>query len=242
MMATRLYPADEPGFFQENPDQPARHRPKLRAMRPLQPRYWRLLLLCLALASCVSAPPAEENSNWTRQRDQLQRLDSWQLSGRVNIRYDNESHTPRIRWQQQNLEYQIRLWGTFNAGNTLIVGRPGYVTMQQNSGTLTASSPEDLILQQLGYELPVSYLEYWIKGLPAPNTPADLTFNELNQLTNLSQFGWSVSYTDPRQYGAITLPRRVELTRPQNDIRLRFIGLNWDLSGATAVTTNNSTN
>ena len=154
------------------------------------------------------------------------------MSGRVNIRYDNESHTPRIRWAQQKLEYQIRLWGTFNAGNTLIVGRPGYVTMQQNGDVLTAASPEDLILQQLGYELPVSFLEYWIKGMPAPNTPADLTFNELNQLTKLSQFGWSVSYTDPRQYGAISLPRRVELTRPQNDIRLRFIGLNWDLDAS----------
>ena len=104
--------------------------------------------------------------------------------------------------------------------------------MQQNGDILTAASPEDLILQQLGYELPVSFLEYWIKGMPAPNTPADLTFNELNQLTNLYQLGWSVSYTDPRLYGVIFLPRRVELTRPQNDIRLRFIGLNWNFDSA----------
>ena len=97
---------------------------------------------------------------------------------------------------------------------------------------LTAASPEDLILQQLGYELPVSFLEYWIKGLPAPDSPADLTFNELNQLTNLYQLGWSGSYTDPRLYGVIFLPRRVELTRPQNDIRLRFIGLNWNFDSA----------
>lgn len=187
-----------------------------------------LLFLTAFLSACSSiAPPADENSDWARQRDQLQELDSWELRGRVNVRYDNESHTPRIQWLQQNVEYHIRLWGTFNAGNTLIVGRPGYVTMENDGETLSAASPEELILQQLGYELPVSQLNYWIKGLPAPEGEAQLSFNELNQLTTIKQADWTINLSDMRQYGAFSLPRRVELTRPRNDIRLRFIGLNW---------------
>jgi outer membrane lipoprotein LolB len=186
-------------------------------------------VVLLVTACSGSAPPAVENSSWVQHRDQLQDLDSWQLRGRVNVRYNNESHTPRIRWMQQNMDYNIRLWGTFNAGNTTIVGRPGYVTMEQGGEVLTASRPEDLILQQLGYELPVSYLEYWIRGLPAPASSADLTFNELNQLAQMVQDGWTIIYTDPRQYGSISLPRRVEVTRPRNDVRLRFVGLNWTL-------------
>ncbi len=189
-------------------------------------------LICsgLSLAACTSipvAPPAEESSDWARQRDQLQELDSWELRGRVNVRYDDESHTPRIQWMQQSVEYHIRLWGTFNAGNTLIVGRPGFVTLEQDGEIVSASSPEQLILQQLGYELPVSHLNYWIKGLPSPDLEADLSFNELNQLTTIKQANWTINLSEPRQYGSISLPRRVELTRPQNDIRLRFIGLNW---------------
>ena len=186
-------------------------------------------LLATALLSACSAiaPPAEENSDWVRQREQLQNLDSWELRGRVNVRYDNESHTPRINWLQQNAEYQIRLWGTFNAGNTLIVGSPGYVTLENDGETLSASSPEELILGQLGYELPISQLNYWIKGLPSPEFEAQLSFNELNQLTTIMQADWTISLSDMRQYGSISLPRRVELTRPRNDIRLRFIGLNW---------------
>ena len=187
------------------------------------------LLLAIALLSACAAvaPPAEENSDWARQRDQLQDLDSWELSGRVNVRYDNESHTPRIIWLQQNVEYHIRLWGTFNAGNTLIVGRPGYVTLENDGETVDASSPEELILRQMGYELPVSQLNYWIKGLPSPDSEAQLSFNELNQLTTIEQADWTINLSDMRQYGPISLPRRVELTRPRNDIWLRFIGLNW---------------
>ncbi len=190
-------------------------------------RMLRLVLLGTFLSNCAIAPPASENSDWSRQRDQLQKLNSWELRGRVNVRYDNESHTPRIIWLQQNVDYNIRLWGTFNAGATEIVGRPGFVTMENDGQMLSANSPEDLILEQLGYELPVSQLNYWIKGLPAPDSEAQLAFNELNQLTTIQQADWTINLSDMRQYGALSLPRRVELTRPRNAIRLRFIGLNW---------------
>lgn len=192
-----------------------------------------ITLLLGILTACGSiAPPAVVNSNWEKQREALTNLDSWQLRGRVNVRYNDESNTPRIRWMQQNVEYHIRLWGTFNAGNTIIVGRPGFVTLEQGGDVLTASSPEDLILQQLGYELPVSYLEHWVKGIPAPGSPADLNFNDLDQLTVLQQDGWTVSYSDMRQYDELSLPREVIVTRPKNDIRLRFVGLNWQLNGS----------
>jgi len=190
-------------------------------------RMLRLVLLGTFLSNCAIAPPASENSDWSRQRDQLQKLNSWELRGRVNVRYDNESHTPRIIWLQQNVDYNIRLWGSFNAGATEIVGRPGFVTMENDGQMLSANSPEELILEQLGYELPVSQLNYWIKGLPAPDSEAQLAFNELNQLTTIQQADWTINLSDMRQYGALSLPRRVELTRPRNAIRLRFIGLNW---------------
>lgn len=189
------------------------------------------LSLLLTLAGCAAiAPPAVENSVWSSLRGNLESLDDWQLSGRVNVRYYDEAYTPRIRWQQQDSRYAIRLWGTFNAGSTTIEGRPGFVTLQQDGNVLTASSPEDLILQQLGYELPVSHLEYWIKGLPAPGNEAELAFNELNQLSQLVQDGWTVTYPDPRQYDDLTLPRRVDMTRDNDQVRLRFVGLSWNLN------------
>jgi outer membrane lipoprotein LolB len=200
-------------------------------MKPTLAIYFTLLLSLLNACSSL-APPAERSSDWVRQRTALQELDSWQLRGRVNVRHNDESDTPSIQWTQQNIEYHIRLWGTFNVGTTVVVGRPGYVTLEQGGDVLTASSPEDLILQQLGYELPVSYLEYWIKGIPAPGSRSDLRFNELNQLIALTQGGWTVSYTDLRQYGNLSLPRRVDVTRNEDDIRLRFFRLNWQLDGS----------
>jgi outer membrane lipoprotein LolB len=189
------------------------------------------------LSACSSvAPPAEINSDWVKQRTALEELDSWQLRGRVNVRYNGESDTPSIQWMQQNVEYHIRLWGTFNVGTTVIVGRPDYVTLEQGGDVLTANSAEELILQQLGYELPVSYLEYWIKGIPAPGSKADLRFNELNQLVALVQDGWTVNYSNLRQYGDLSLPHRVDVSRSENDIKLRFFRLNWQVDSSESDT------
>lgn len=186
-------------------------------------------VLAAALAACASAPPAAERGDWPAQRDSLEALENWQFRGRVNVRYDNESHTPRILWQQQDRNYNIRLWGSFNAGNTRITGDPAGVTLEADGEVLTAETPEDLILEQLGYELPVSHLEYWIRGLPAPGGDADLQFNERDQLAEIRQQGWSVSYPDPRQYGDLSLPGEMEVLRSADDVRLRFVGLRWTI-------------
>ena len=187
-------------------------------------------VLAVALAACASAPPAAERGDWPAQRESLEALENWQFRGRVNVRYDNESHTPRILWQQQDRNYNIRLWGSFNAGNTRITGDPAGVTLEADGEVLTAETPEDLILEQLGYELPVSHLEYWIRGLPAPGGDADLQFNERDQLAEIRQQGWSVSYPDPRQYGELSLPGEMEVLRSADDVRLRFVGLRWTIN------------
>ena len=188
-----------------------------------------LALLVILISNCSTVPPIASTADWQQQRAIQEELRDWMLRGRVNVQYENESHTPRIQWHQRDKGYNIRLWGTFNAGNTRIIGQRGDVTMEHDGKVFKANSPEDLILQQLGYELPVSYLEYWVRGMPAPNSRADFTLNEQNQLSQINQDGWTIKYKDHRQYGNFILPRRVEVTRPRNDIRLRFVSLTWKL-------------
>jgi len=191
-----------------------------------------LTMSIILFSNCSTFTPVAPTADWQQQRAIQEELKNWMLRGRVNVQYENESHTPRIQWRQQDKEYNIRLWGTFNAGNTRITGQKEYVTMEHKGDVFKAKSPEELILRQLGYELPVSYLEYWVRGLPAPNSEANFTLDELNQLSQINQDGWTINYQEHRQYGDFILPRRVEVTRPRNDIRLRFVGLTWNLNSA----------
>ena len=189
-----------------------------------------LLVLSIVLSKCSSTTLDLSNHNWQEQRALLEKTSDWQLRGRVNVRYQNESYTPRIQWQQLGDNYRIRLWGTFNAGNTLIIGEPKLVTMEREGDSITANTPEELVLDNLGYELPISYLEFWVRSLPAPGSDAELDFSDQNHLATIKQDGWEIAYLDMRQFDGVTLPRSVEITRALNDIRLRFVGLSWTLN------------
>ena len=189
-----------------------------------------LLVLSIILSKCSSTTLDLSNHNWQDQRALLEKTSDWQLRGRVNVRYQNESYTPRIQWQQLGDNYRIRLWGTFNAGNTLIIGEPKLVTMERDGDSITADTPEELVLDNLGYELPISYLEFWVRSLPAPGSDAELDFSDQNHLATIKQDGWEIAYLDMRQFDGVTLPRSVEITRALNDIRLRFVGLSWTLN------------
>ncbi len=186
------------------------------------------VVVAVVLAGCEAVPQVA--GGWNGQRAALEALDEWQLRGRVNVRRSDESHTLRILWRHEHRDYDIRLWGAFNAGNTSIKGDPGGVRLESGGEMHVASRPEELVFQRLGHELPVSQLEYWIRGLPAPPGDAELRFGELGELRELEQGGWLVQYADQRQYGELRLPGTVDVSRQADAVRLRFIGLHWTIS------------
>ncbi|MEX0619771.1 MAG: lipoprotein insertase outer membrane protein LolB [Pseudohongiellaceae bacterium] len=188
-----------------------------------------ILVIAITLSACRSYTPVTETAAWELRRERLLAMDRWDMRGRVNARYQGDSDTATINWEQRGRQYVIRLHGTLNAGATRIEGRPGFVTLEASSGEiLQADSPEQLILDQVGYELPVSELNFWIKGIPTPGEPRRLELDEFNQLVSLSQAGWEIRYEAYAMFGAVSLPVRLEMSRPDEDIRLTFFRLDWD--------------
>jgi outer membrane lipoprotein LolB len=80
---------------------------------------------------------------------------------------------------------------------------------------------EALTRQALGWSLPLSLLQYWVRGQPAPgDTPSGIQRNSDNALLALTQNGWQVSiayYPDGELAGKV---RTLDLTDGTNQIRL----------------------
>lgn len=195
-----------------------------------------ITLASALLAACSTpagmAPPV--NAAWEERRAVLQRITHWQFTGSIRVRDDQESHSSRIRWQQRGNHYRINLWGAFNAGATEITGEPGRVIINQRGAEpITTDTPEELVYRELGYELPVSQLDYWLKGLPVPGRDAGTVFGESGQLVRLQQSGWEIHYLAYADTAPETLPARIRMEKPP--LQVDLVRLDWSV-GEEAVT------
>lgn len=192
-----------------------------------------LITLTLMVAACQPLRmQAPVNPDWEARQQVLQSLRHWSFTGSIAVRDEQESHSSRIRWQQMDEHYQINLWGAFNAGATEIHGTPGLVSIQrQGEETLVTDSPEALIYQELGYELPVSQLNYWLKGIPAPGRYAEPEFDDNQQLTRLHQSGWIIDYMGYSNLGSETLPVRIRVQKPP--LRVDLLRMTWSLDNGS---------
>ncbi|MDF1624278.1 MAG: lipoprotein insertase outer membrane protein LolB [Pseudohongiella nitratireducens] len=189
------------------------------------------LLALTLLAGCAGTDrmDAPANAAWEQRQQVLNQLQEWSIQGSLHVRDNQDSQSARIRWWQQQEEFQVNLWGTFNIGATEISGTAERVTViQAGEPPFISEEPEMLFYDQLGFELPIHYLHYWIKGAPFPGMAAELTFGELNQVSSLNQNGWQVQYLAYTNYGLASLPTRIRLSK--SPLRLDLVRLNWTLT------------
>jgi len=170
------------------------------------------------------APPV--NPQWEQRQQVLRGLEDWSFVASIRVRDGEESHSSRIRWQQRGERYQINLWGAFNAGATEIIGEPGQVIIsQRGEQPVVTETPEELVYQELGYELPVSWLDSWLKGVPAPGPRAETRFGENNQLVELNQSDWRIHYLGYVEQHPETLPARIRIEK--TPLQVELVRMTW---------------
>ena len=194
------------------------------------------IILCLTsiLSGCATLPnsqlPLNQHLSWQDRQNSLQKAIEWNIEGAIAAQMPQKSFSATINWDQSHLknQYSINLFGPLGIG-TVIIQRQHNTTILKDSNqqTYLASNPEQLIQQHLGWQLPVSNLYYWIRGLPAPNIPAKKQFDHYNHLTCLQQQGWQVKYLQYTMVNNIDLPSKIFLKF--GDLQLRIVINHWKL-------------
>ena len=180
----------------------------------MKSRIFNLLILFIAMsfASFVSAEPQAVNHP----------INKWMVKGRLGIQTTKGGETATFNWLQTKDHYILQIIAPLGAGSAKIIGQPGKVILQTTNPpqTRSASSPERLLMRNLGWALPISDLFYWIQGLPAPTSAAKIKYNNDKTIEQIVQQGWVINYLAYARLPKISLPIRIVITHAKFRVKI----------------------
>lgn len=186
-----------------------------------------LWLFTLFITSCatITPPPAAHNEKltWHERAQTLSSITHWNIQALLAVRANKtqESWSANLQWQQNKQFYTLNIFGPLGASAVELQGRPGKVQLTTADGkTFTARTPEGLLAQQVGWNIPISSLYYWIRGIPVPGIPAQLQFDDYHHLTQLTQQGWHVQFIRYSAMNHVDLPSKIYFDNPQLNAKI----------------------
>ncbi len=182
------------------------------------------LLLIALLGACASTPTPD--SDWNLHREQLAALESWTFNGRIAVRTTEGGDTASLRWQQQRDDISMTLAGPMGMKQTTLLREGGRLSLQQGDQTLPLLPGDDPLQREFGWSLPLDYLPWWLRGLPAPGPSREALAN--GRLSSLEQAGWRLDYADYQAVDGIQLPRIIRFER--DEVSGKILLKNWSLA------------
>lgn len=164
--------------------------------------------LCMAfLAACATAPgPAPTEA-------------SFELSGRVAVRSAQEAASGRLFWRHGPAFDDLMISTPLGQGVAEITRRgERYTLTTADSHRVSASDPEALTEQALGWRLPLAGLPDWVLGKRYSDAEGETRYGQNGRPQLIRQLGWRIEYLAYDEQAG--LPSRLRLTRDGLDIRL----------------------
>lgn len=193
-----------------------------------------MFCVLFGLAACAtqptSLPPvADPDKAWQDRQERVGAIDTWSLAGRVAITSPEDSWNARLRWRQSGEDYTIRLSGPLGQGAAELSGNRDGVTLRTaDKETYSAQDPEALLLQTLGWRLPLAGLRYWVLGVAEPQASlTSLDLNEWGRAQAFEQSGWQVRYMNYGPVDDLQMPTKLYLDTAQ--LSARLVVSRWDL-------------
>jgi outer membrane lipoprotein LolB len=190
-----------------------------------------LVSLALLIVGCVHTPNLTPPPNLQAHQAQVEKLQRWQINGKLGVRSPGDSGSASLKWQQAPEFFFIYLSGPLGQKRMEIQGNEKQVELRQNGqAPLKARSAEALIRKASGWKMPVNQLSYWVRGIPAPDARITrLEQNEQGLISLMHQAGWTLGYSNYRDQtlDGQTLALPGKITAEQGDIRLTLIIRTW---------------
>ncbi len=169
-------------------------------------------------AAVTERPPLEDpTAAWRARQSRLISLNSWEIQGRISARSSTEGWQATVRWVRDGDRHDIELGGPLGRGHVrLMQDRFGARLRDANNQTYWAATSQQLLFDTTGWRLPLDGLNYWVLGLPVPDTPGTQALDRSGRLKSLDQLGWQVRFLRYRRHGGYEFPSKLFIRRQVN--------------------------
>lgn len=186
---------------------------------PFSGRAIALCAVLLTLGGCATVPP--QKTELPASVAPVPAVREFDMSGRVAVRYQEQGFSANLDWQHTQKTDQLLILNPLGQGVAQITRDDSGVRLKTaDRRELTANDAEALTQQVLGWRLPLKGLGYWAVGAAAPGPVNILERDSAGRLARIEQDGWSIAYRDYRSVNGLDLPARIELARPELEIKL----------------------
>lgn len=187
------------------------------------------LIFLIVLTGCSTMQTLPQNYHkleWSERSKQLNNIQEWSINGSISIIYAETKDIASYHWQQKKDVYSIEVSSPLNLIHFNLYGNKNKITLQQSTYRIyTANNPEQLLRQYIGWNIPVSNLVYWVRGIPAPHSAYTSQLDQYNHLSVLKQQGWTIHYSNYTVLDNIDLPTTISLEK--SHIKIKIIAKNW---------------
>lgn len=161
-----------------------------------------------------------QTQSWQERYQALSHVLRWSIGGVFSIHQPGKTIIAFYDWQQKVDSYNIHVYSLPDIYSINISGYSGIVLLWLSpKECYTADTPERLMQVQLGWQLPVSNLYYWIRGIPAPGA-YHANFDPHGHCIILQQNGWYIRFSQYTHVGPIDFPRILKLSSREMAIKI----------------------
>ena len=203
-------------------------------------RFLSLAVVALAIAGCSQLGGISENDEaqrlWRSRQEAMRLVDNWNIYARAAITVESGAYNISLRWERDARRYMMLLDAPFGQGVFRIDADAAdaadrYRLRLPDGQVYDNSTPEALLEEVIGWSLPISGLEYWIRGVPRPGSEYTRRIYQDGRARSIGQDRWVIDYLD---YFSDTLeaplPRRIKLAR--DELTLKLVIERWQLPAA----------
>jgi len=180
-----------------------------------------ILLLLAACAPVRTRGTAAQISAQTARERQLGTQAQWGLQAHFAVSDGRDGGSGTLVWQQNGDAYSLSLRAPITGKTARLEGGPnGAVLTGLRDGPIRGEDAQALLADQFGWHMPVAQLTWWVRGLRAPDSQADMSYGENGLPAVLEQDGWKVEYRDWYADRDPPLPRKVYASKPPYSVRV----------------------